>query len=224
MSRTATRDDRSTDAESTPAAKPPAPPPKLRRRPALVAAAIVAICLGALLAAWAWTATTNTHDVLVARATIERGSIIAADELARVSVSTDLALSPVAGSELEAIVGKRAAVDIAKGSLLTPESMTTELVPAEGQSVVGVALTPEQAPGLSFRPGDLVRVVLTPAQGEDPPAGPPEFSTAEVVSVRVVEATGQRVVDLLVPHAEATVLAARIASGNVALVVDSRER
>ena len=52
---------------------PLAPPPKLRRRPALVAAAIGAICIGALLAGWAWTATTNTQEVLVARHTIERG-------------------------------------------------------------------------------------------------------------------------------------------------------
>ena len=37
-----------------PAATPLAPPPKLRRRPALVAAAIGAICIGALLAGWAW--------------------------------------------------------------------------------------------------------------------------------------------------------------------------
>ncbi len=36
--------------------------------------------------------------------------------------------------------------------------------------------------------------------------------------------TGQTVVDLLVPQADATVLAARVATGNVALVLDSRER
>jgi hypothetical protein len=91
-------------------------------------------------------------------------------------------------------------------------------------SVVGVALAPEQAPGLSLQTGDSVRVVQTPAQGEDPPPGPPQISEAEVVDVHVVEATGQTVVDLLVRHEEATVLAARIASGNVALVLDSRER
>ena len=35
---------------------------------------------------------------------------------------------------------------------------------------------------------------------------------------------GQTIVDLLVPHADAAVLAARAATGNVSLVLDSRER
>jgi hypothetical protein len=150
--------------------------------------------------------------------------VIEADDLARVRVSADPALSPVAAAELDNIVGQRAALDIAEGSMLTAESATSDLVPESGMSVVGVALAPEQAPGLSLQAGDSVRVVQTPAQGEDPPPGPPQFSEAEVVGVHVVEATGQTVVDLLVRHEEATDLAARIASGNVALVLDSRER
>ena len=56
MSNTATRIEGTVNQEG-PAAL--APPPRLRRRPALVAAANVAICAGALLAGWAWTATTS---------------------------------------------------------------------------------------------------------------------------------------------------------------------
>ena len=56
-----------------------------------------------------------------------------------------------------------------------------------------------------------------------PPVAP-EFSAAEVVGIHHDSETGQTVVDLLVPHAEASLLAARIATGNVALVLDSRER
>ena len=102
MSNTATRDDRTLRQESGPAAAPLVPPPKLRRRPALVAGAIAAICLGALLAAWAWTATTNTQEVLVARDSIERGSVIEADDLARVRLSADPALKPVPGERVRA--------------------------------------------------------------------------------------------------------------------------
>ncbi len=58
----------------------------------------------------------------------------------------------------------------------------------------------------------------------EPASGTPQFSEADVVGVRADAETGQLVVDLLVPHAEATVLAARVATGNVALVLDSRER
>jgi len=91
-------------------------------------------------------------------------------------------------------------------------------------SVVGVALTPDQAPGMDLMAGDRVRVVVTPAEGSDAPTGVPQFGEAEVAGVRLTNETGQLVVDLLVPHAEAAQLASRVATGNVAIVLDSRER
>lgn len=223
MSKTATRDDRTLDPESSPAAGHLVPPPKLRRRPALVVVAVAAVLVGALLAAWAWTATTNTQEVLVTRHTIERGGIIEADDLARVRLSADPALKPVAASRFDQIVGQRAAYDIAAGTMLTPESITTEVQPNGNNSIVGIALTPAQAPGLDLLTGDQVRVIVTPAQGDDLPSGSPTFSTATVAGVHVSDETGQMIVDLLVPHADAAVLAARAATGNVALVLDSRE-
>jgi len=223
MSKAATRDDRTLDREPSPAASQLVPPPKLRRRPALLAAALVAICLGALVAAWAWSATTNTQEVLVVRHAIERGSVIEADDLARVRVSADPALKPVPSSQFDQVVGQRAAYDVAAGGMLTPDSFTGAVVPSDNNSIVGVALTPAQAPGLDLATGDHVRVIVTPAQGEQLPTGVPQSSEATVAGVHVSE-EGQLIVDLLVPHADAAVLAARAASGNVALVLDSRER
>lgn len=202
----------------------PAPPPRLRRRPALVAGAIAAICIGALLAGWAWTATTNTQEVLVARTTIERGEVIEASDLVRLRLSTDPALNPVPGSQLEQVVGQRAALDIAAGGMLTPSSFTTEVVPRSGQSVVGLALNPAQAPGLGLQHGDRVRVVVTPTQGDAAQAGAPLSNDATVIGVHTSPESGQTVVDLLIPSADAAVLATRISTGNVALVLDSRER
>ncbi len=220
---TSTRID-GTLSQEGPAASALVPPPKLRRRPALIAAAIGAVCIGALLAGWAWTATTNTQEVLVARQSIERGAVIEADDLARVRLSADPALKPVSASQLEEVVGQRASTDIPEGGMLTLGSFTSEVVPGEGQSVVGVALTPAQAPGLDLQYGDRVRVVVTPAQGAELPAGTPLTNDATVVGVHVSDETGQTVVDLLVPKADAAVLATRIATGNVAVVLDSRER
>ena len=220
---TATRDGRTLANESGPTATALVPPPKLRRRPLLVAAAIGAICLGALLAVWAWTATTNTQEVLVARQTIARGSVITASDLVRVRLSADPALHPVPGSELNDVVGKRAALDIASGGLLTPDSFTSTIVPGDGQSVVGVSLTPAQLPGLALQSGDHVRIVVTPGQGGDIPAGAPLFNDAQVVGIHADETSGNTVIDLLVDQADAAVLAERVATGNIALVLDSRE-
>lgn len=224
MTNTSTRDDRLVDRTPETAAPPVAPPPKLRRRPALVAGAVAAICLGGLLGAWAWTSTTNTQEVLAARDTIPRGTVITAEDLERVRINADPALSPIPASSYDDIVGQRAALDIAAGSLLSEASTAENLLPPEGMSVVGVALTPAQAPGVALQSGDLVRVVLTPGEGENAPSGAPTFSQAEVVGSLVDQATGELVVDLLVPYADATTLAARVATRNVALVLDSGER
>lgn len=127
-------------------------------------------------------------------------------------------------SQFQQVVGQRAAFDVAAGAMLTPNSFTSAVVPDGDNSIVGVALTPAQAPGLDLKTGDHVRVIATPAQGEELPAGTPQFSEAEVVGVHVSDETGQTIVDLLVPRADAAVLAARSATGNVAIVLDSRER
>lgn len=224
MTHTITRDDRLTGPEPAPAAPPPAPPPKLRRRPALIAAAVASICLGALLAAWAWTSTTNTQEVLAARDTIPRGAVITSEDIARVRINADPALAPLPAASYDDIIGQRAALDIGAGSLLTAAATAPELLPPDGMSVVGVALSPAQAPGLVLENGAKVRVVVTPGEGADPPSGSPAFSDAEVVGTRVDEMTGELVVDLLVPHEDATVLAARVSTGNVALILDSGEQ
>lgn len=200
------------------------PPPKLRRRPGLTAAAVAAIFLGGAIGAWAWTSTTNTTEVLAARTTIERGSVIVADDLVRVRVSSDPALMPVAGDQLDVVVGQRAAVDIAQGTLVSRSSFTDDVTPAADTSLVGVSLAPGQVPGTELAAGDRVRVVVTPAQGGDAPTETPAVSTAEVAGTYLSEETGQLVVDLLVPHTDAALVAARAATGNVALVLDSRER
>lgn len=223
MSSTGTRDGRTRDQAAGSASTQFAAPPKLRRRPALVAGAIAAICLGALLTAWAWTATTNTQEVLVARHSIERGSVIEADDIARVRLSADPSLRPVPASEFDQVVGQRAALDIGEGGMVTPGSFSARVVPSGSDSVVGVALTPAKAPGLALQNGDHVRVVVTPAQGESP-AGAPQSNSAEVVGVHAGDGTGETVVDLLVPRADAVVLATRVATGNVAIILDSRER
>ena len=224
MTHTITRDDRLAGPDPAPAAPPVAPPPKLRRRPSLIVASVALVALGAILAAWAWTSTTNTQEVLAARETIARGAVITSDDIARVRINADPALQPLPASAYDDIVGQRAALDIAGGSLLTEAAAVDEPMPADGMSVVGVALTPAQVPGLPLQMGDRVRLVLTPGEGAEAPTGSPSFNDAEVVGTRMDEMTGELVVDLLVPHSEAGVLAARVSTGNVALVLDSGER
>ena len=201
-----------------------APAPKLRRRPALVAASIVAISAGALLAAFAWTATSTTQSVLAVRSAVERGAVITQDDVMTVQVSADPALAPVPASQASAVVGQRAATDLAAGTLLTREQVSATVLPAAGMSIVGVGLPSAQMPGEPLLVGDRVRVVATPGPSGEVTAGEPVTIAATVVGVRVNDENGQSVVSVQVPQGDAAGLAARAATGNVALVLDSRER
>ena len=200
---------------------PITPPPKLRRRPGLVVAAVVTTALGCLLGAWAWNATTSTEEVLAATNTIHRGEVITADDIQRIRISGDPALEPLPASTYDEIIGQRAALDISEGGLITTESTTDSPMPPEGQSIVGISLTPSQVPGLPMHGGDKVRIIVTPAANGDAPTGTPQFTEAQVVDTTIDETTGNTVVNVLVPYADASVLAARAATGNVALILDS---
>jgi hypothetical protein len=197
------------------------PPPKLRRRPALVVAGVIVTALGCLIGAWAWSATTNTQEVLTARNTIQRGEVIEAEDIQRIRINADPALSPLPAAAYDDVVGQRATLDIAAGGLLTSGSTAEEPLPPQGQSIVGISLTPAQVPGMPLHGGDKVRIIVTPGDNGEAPASSPQFTVAEVVGTHVDDMTGNTVVNVLVPYADAGVLAARAATGNVALVLDS---
>lgn len=208
-------------ATATEPAAPLTPPPKLRKRPGLVVAAVVITAMGCLLGAWAWSATTSTEEVLAAKNTIHRGEEIKAGDIQRIQISGDPALQPLPASAYDEIIGRRAALDISAGGLITTESTTDTPMPPQGQSIVGISLTPAQVPALPMHGGDKVRIIVAPSANGDSPTGTPQFTEAQVVDTAIDETTGNTVVNVLVPYANASVLAARAATGNVALILDS---
>lgn len=200
------------------------PPPKIRRRPVHIIGAIAAVFIGAAIAAWGWTATTTSEAVIAARTTIPRGDVITADDLTTTQISGDSTLKVVPDDALDELVGKRAALDISAGGLLTPEMTTEDNMPPAGMSIVGISLTPAQVPAIAPRNGDKVRVVATTGEGGEPGSGTPLATNAEVLGSSTDEVSGSTVFDVLVPYADAAVLADRASTGNVALVMDPLER
>src|SRR5665811_27771 len=65
------------------------PPAKLRRRPALIVAALAMVLVGALVSAWAYTSLGNSQAVVVARVDVAGGQIITGDDLQVVRVEVD---------------------------------------------------------------------------------------------------------------------------------------
>ena len=218
MTNTATR------PETTPPVPSPAraaPPPKVRRRPMAALLAVVLAAAGAIGAGVAWSATSDARVVLVAAQTIPRGTVIDAGDLRRVRVGAGTGLDAISAEEAGAVVGQRAALDIASGSSISQVAVTDAVVPAAGQSIVAVPLTTQ--PGTPLVPGDKVRVVVTPTTPGAEPDEVPEFSSGEVVTVHLDPASKQTIVDVLVAHETALVLTGGLATGTAQLILDSRQ-
>jgi hypothetical protein len=195
-------------------------PPRLRRRPILIALSLVFVAVGALLAAYLVTALADTQPVVAVRADVARGQVIERSDLLVVDISPDPALKTVPGDQLESLVGKFARVDLAAGGLVTSSAVTDQNLPAAGESLVGISLTPAQLPAHPLSPGDNVRIVTTPRQQDDPPTKAPTSVTATVVGTRPVGDQGQVVVNVTVPQSAAAQLAAVAATGRIALILD----
>jgi len=187
---------------------------------AILLAAVLAL-LGAVGGGLAWSATSDAREVLVAARTIPRGTVIEPEDLRRVRVGSGAGLSAVAGEAAAAVVGKRAALDIAAGSSISPDAVTDAVVPGAGESIVAVPLTTE--PGTRLAPGDKVRVVVTPEVPGEDAGGLPEFAVGEVVTVHADRASKAMVVDVLLGHDDALSLTGRLAAGTAQLILDSRE-
>lgn len=203
------------------------PPARLkeRRRPLLIAAMVALVCVGALVSAYAFLSTTDTKAVIAVRQSVSRGEVIQAEDLMMVQVGLDPVLDPLSASELDTLIGQRAAVDLSAGSLVTAGSTAEEVVPAEGQSIVGVSLTSAMMPSEPIYAGDAVRIVSTPGEaGEIREGVAPVTVEATVVGLRQVAETGETVVDVAVSADLAADLASLAATRKVALVLDSRER
>lgn len=206
-------------------AVPPAPPAvRTRRRPSVLAAGVALVAVGALGAAYLAQVVGQTVPVVAVARDVAAGDVIERADLTIANLSSDPALSPIPAADLAGLVGQRAAAALTAGSLLTEAAVTDQVLPAAGQSLVGVALTTAQMPAEPLRAGDRVRIVDTPVSQGEPPATTPASINGQVVSVTGPDSSGLIVVNVTVPTGRAADLAARVATGRVALVLDSRAR
>lgn len=208
---------------ASPVVATPVKPVANKRRPGMIALAIALIALGGGTGAWLLTRGAETQEVLTITSAVSRGEAIEATDLTltELPVST-VNLSLVPSSQLEDVVGQVAAVDLLPGVLLSPESTTTALTPAAGQSVVGVALTDMQRPARALGAGDPVRFVATPQAGGEMPLESPATIDATVINTQG-GANGGVILNVELPADQAPQLAALAATNRIALVIDPVE-
>ncbi|MEU6621960.1 SAF domain-containing protein [Streptomyces litmocidini] len=198
-----------------------------RRRPGMYALAIALIAAGGSGGFLAFQATGERTPVLAVAHAVQAGDVIKDADLIEAQVQLDLALKPVLAADRDKVVGKRAAVALTPGSLLTQGQATTRTLVKAGERLVGIGLKASQMPATRLSPGDKVLVVATPAEGQTA-AGEggkqpePVQIAARIVKVGEKQATtGDTVVDVAVPSQFGPTLAAQAATGDVALVVDA---
>ncbi|OEJ22101.1 hypothetical protein AR457_40140 [Streptomyces agglomeratus] len=201
--------------------------PRRRRRPVVVGAGLALAAVGALVAVWQVNEAGNRVAVMAVAHDVKAGEVVKASDLVAAEVAPDPALNPVPVSRSKEIVGKTAAADLPKGTLVTGASVSEGANVAKGRDTVGLLAKPGQLPAQRLRAGDAVMVVNTPQDNTDPtksgqkPATPDSIS-AVVVGVSAPDANGAQVVDVAVAPTDSAPLATWAARGSAAIVLKAR--
>lgn len=199
--------------------------PRRRRRITVLIAGVVLVAAGALCGAVLGSRHDGQTAVLALAHTVDYGQAITADDLtvAHLGAVDGVAVIPVGAAGR--VSGEYAATTLPKGSLLTTGDLTSTALPGKGEELVGVQVKPGQLPGRPPRPGSVVRIVDTPGtdratSGGDVSGGGASGVSARVVDVGPVARDGSRTVDVVVAAGTGPALAARAATGHVAIVYE----
>lgn len=199
-----------------------APPGRRVRVPELVVGVLViaVFALGAVL--WHLSAVDKSPALAVV-GTIERGDVIAADDLRVVYVASDDAVARLDEAQMSQVVGRVAAVDLAPGTLISRSLVAERPTVAANEGVVGMALEPGAYPAMGLSPGDRVTVVRTvdPAVAAEDAGDGPDVVIARDATVFTVEdlPSDRRMVSILAAEGDAEAVAAAAGSGSLRLVL-----
>lgn len=201
-------------------------PPRLpgRRNPKWIALGVIAICLGALLSYLIYAKVAAESSVLIMTRTVYRGSVIAAADLATVTVSGSGVGSAIPAGRAGELVGQTAVYDLVAGSIVPAGAIGEVIVPAEGRTIVGIRLVEGRAPTGLLHPGAPIRLIAIPPEGAEP-----DFTdqhTGSAYPALVVDAAagadGMSVlVNVDVPADQAAAIALLAARDRLAAVRDS---
>jgi hypothetical protein len=178
------------------------------------------LAVGLLLAGGAALAFVLIHAAGVARTPVvalatdvARGQVVTAADLQLVHIATDDAVAVTAPDRLEGLVGRPVVADLAAGTLLTAELLSTSSPLLAGGGVVGLALQPGEYPSPQLMVGDQVTVIEVSDVAQQ------LVDAAEVIAIEPLATQGQRFVSLLTDEPAAADIAAAAATGQVRLVL-----
>lgn len=192
----------------------------MRRRPLFTALGALLVVMCGLGGAALFTNLSDATPVVAMQVSVVRGQAITRDDLTTANISTDPVLQTVPAAQLGSLIGQTATTDLPAGSLVGPDSVTSDPIPAPGESVVGLLLNPGQLPGTALAPGDKIRIILTQREQDEPSRTPPQQISGRVVSLSTVESTGQTTLSVAIPTDNSALVAMVGASGRAAVIRD----
>ena len=209
-----------TRGAGSPVDAPVAPPKVLRQRrmrPGLLGLAVLLVALGGLGSAFAVTSVRATGSYLAVARQVPVGNEITADDLVTVEVAGGQGLSPVPARRLNEMIGKRAAVTLAPGTLLTESQLTDKPLLGPGQQQISLDLEIGQVPARELHPGDKVLLVSTPDRNDTGTAPSTRFE-ATVIDTSSTE-NDRTVVYLALANRDVAAVVVLAAAARIALVL-----
>ncbi|SCE84918.1 SAF domain-containing protein [Micromonospora coriariae] len=205
----------------TPVDAPVSPPKVVRQRrvrPGLLGLAVLLIALGGLGAAFAVTSVRATGSYLAVARPVEVGREISAADLVAVQVAGGQGLRPVPAGRLDEVVGKRAAVALVPGTLLTLGQVTDDPLLGPGQQQLALGLKTAQVPARELHPGDKVLLVSTPDDNASGAAAAGTRFSATVIDM-VSPANDDKVLYLALTIRDVPAVVALAAQERIAVVL-----
>ena len=211
-----------------------------RRRPVVAVASLVLVTFCVAIFTSLYLHAGDKVAVLAVAHDVPQGHIIDRGDLEVVQIAFANGLTPIAVDEVDGVVGKRAAVSLVRGTLVSPGELASHGGPVRGKAVVGVATKAGQLPAGGVAIGDTVDVILTgsPATltgGADnasadtsSSAGPGQLEIGGVLAPNAI-VTGVAgptdsspdtiVISVLIPSSMAPLVATASAAGQAALAL-----
>ncbi|UNZ22290.1 flagellar biosynthesis protein FlgA [Streptomyces sp. 891-h] len=170
----------------------------------------------------------DRQQVVTIAREVQAGEKITPGDLATAQVAVDGGLKSIRADEQDSVVGRRAAVGLKPGSLLSRSQVTRTALVRQGEQVVPIGLKPGLVHASGLAPGQRVEVVKVAKDGEAElaPGKEKEAPAQESVPARVIkvgdaeEGSGTRVVDVAVLKEDGPKVLSWSATERAALALD----
>ncbi len=135
------------------------------RRPLVAVVSALLVFTSVAVFASVYSSANHQTSALIVVQTIQEGQRISGTDLGQASVAISAGVSPIPVSSAPLLAGKRAAVTIPAGSLLTLADVAGSAPIAAGEAVVGMALKDGEYPSAGVESGDQVMIVQSASPG-----------------------------------------------------------